>query len=76
MEVKGHKVSRLLRLILGLAMLLGGLGIMFAGMMAGVGATLSSSSHTGPFLILAAGLVVAVIGLIVTVIYAVRAIRR
>ena len=75
LELKWHKVSPAQRLVLGLVMSLGGLGITFVGMAVSLGATLSSSSPTGPFLILLAGVVVAVIGLIVTVICFARAIR-
>jgi hypothetical protein len=67
---------RVKRLVLGLVMVAAGVGTLMVGMMAGVGATLSSGSHTGPYLIMLAGLAVAVIGFIVTVTSFRTAIRK
>jgi len=63
-------------LLLGLVMMAGGVVTCFFGMMAGVGATLSSHSHTGSYLMMLAGLVLVVIGLVVTVASFRRASRK
>jgi hypothetical protein len=76
MEVKGHKVSSFLRLIVGLAMLGGGFGIIMLSVTVAERASDADWSPAGQgLLIMLAGLVVAVIGSIVTVICFVRAIR-